>query len=114
MLPDPLPEHGPFRLPDVRRPALMPSLPGWVASLVASMRDEVQREVTGTKWRSVPTLPQNLMLRTNERKAIREHVEVLDELCGQTPEQSPDCEAAVLVVLTQMMMVFPSPNQNEQ
>jgi hypothetical protein len=44
-----------IQLPDVRRPDQMPSLPAWVASRLASMKDELQAGQGDGKWRTVPT-----------------------------------------------------------
>ena len=99
-------------LPDVRRPERMPSLPGWAGSRIASLNDEVQPDQTGT-WRQVPTIPPSLILKAAEREAIEDHVAALDRLCDDTPENSAEAEAAMLVVLTTMMWVLPATTQNE-
>src|SRR6267378_3257776 len=114
MLPAPLGSIHPdrFQLPDVRRPERMPSLPEWVASRIALLKDEVQPDQT-RKWRQVPTIPANLILKDAEREEIKRHVTALDLLCDDTPANNANAEAAVLVVVTKMMMVLPSMTQNE-
>jgi len=114
MLPVPLALAPPddLQLPDVRRPERMPSLPEWAASRIASLSDAIQRDQTG-RWRQVPTIPASLILKAAEREAVDQHVTALDHLCGQTPENSSKFEAAMLIVLTNMMMVVPSMTQNE-
>src|SRR5437016_4366442 len=101
-----------LQLPDVRRLERMPSLPEWVASRIALITDECQRSREG-KWCSVPTLPSHTPLSPTERREIEEHVAALDLLCAQTALASEDCERALLVLLTKLMMVLPSTTQNE-
>jgi hypothetical protein len=107
------PERPPLTLPDVRRIHRMPSLPEWVASRVASMKDEHQPAKTGEKYRKVPTLPANLILSLDERAEIERHVADLVSLCKQTPEESDEYEAATLVTITKSMLALPSAQQNE-
>ena len=101
-----------LQLPDVRRPEQMPSLPEWVVLRIASLNDEVQRDRTG-KWRRMPTIPSSLSLRAAEREAVQEHVTALDRLCDETPANSAAAEAAMLAVLTTMMLVLPTTTQND-
>jgi hypothetical protein len=103
------PEPIPF--PDVRRLDRMPSLPAWVASRVASMKDEHQPPPEGGKYRKVPTLP--LILAPAERAEIERHVADLDALCRQTPAQSDEWEADTLIVVTKLMLALPAMQQNE-
>lgn len=103
----------PIQLPDVLRLDRMPSLPAWVASRVASMKDEQQPTQADGKWRTLPTLPANLILNPAERAEAERHAADLDALCKQTPAESDEWEAATLVVLTKMMLSLPSSQQNE-
>jgi hypothetical protein len=112
MLPASLGPTDPLQLPDVRRPEQMPSLPEWAGSRIASLRDESQRDQTG-KWRLVPTVPTQMILKASEREAIEQHVIALDRLCAHTPANSPAAQAAMLVVVTTMMLVLPTTTQNE-
>lgn len=106
---------GPERipLPDVRRPDQMPSLPAWVASRVASMKDEPQRSIVDGKYRTLPTLPANLTLSNAERGEIERHATDLDALCAQTPADSDEWEGATLILITKLMLALPSSQQNE-
>jgi hypothetical protein len=103
----------PLSLPDVRRLEQMPCLPAWVASRVASMKDECQPAVADGKYRDVPTLPASLILAPGERVEVERHIAELDALCKQTPLSGDQWEAATLIVLTKMMFVLPSSQQNE-
>ena len=103
----------PITLPDVRRLDQMPSLPAWLASRTASMKDEVQAALADGKHRKVPTLPANLTLSPTERDEVERHIAALDALCKQTPLNGDQWEAATLIVLTKMMLALPSSQQNE-
>lgn len=105
--PDPIP------LPNVLRPERMPLLPAWVASRVASMRDEQQPAAADGKWRMLPTLPFSLLLNPAERAEIERHILELDHLCAQTPVESDEWEAATLIVITKLMLALPAAQQNE-
>jgi hypothetical protein len=61
----------------------------------------------------MPTIPGNLILKANEREAIEQYVLVLDRLCDYTPANSEAAQAAMLVVVTTMMLVLPATTQNE-
>gem|GEM_PF-2514586 len=102
-----------LQLPDVRRPERMPSLPEWVASRIASLRDEAQPDRTG-RWRQVATLPASSILEGGDREAIEQHAIALEHLCADTPANSVVVEAAMLVIITKLMMVLPAMTQNEQ
>lgn len=105
--PDPIPP------PDLRQLDQMPSLPEWLASRVASMKDEHQASQADGKNRLVPTLPASLILAPAERAEVQLHIIELDALCKQAPCESDQCEASTLVVLTKVMLALPSSTQNE-
>jgi hypothetical protein len=98
-------------LPDPRRPEQMPSLPAWVASRVASLKDEMQREAATSKYRMTPTLSANLILSQEERDVIAEHVADLERLRGPTPADEVGAEKATLAVVTRMMLALPAAKQ---
>ena len=83
---------------------------GRLAARLAQGR--AQPDQTG-KWRQVPTISTSLILSPAEREALEHHVSALDRLCDDTPANSSDAEAAMLVVVTKMMMVLPTVTQNE-
>jgi hypothetical protein len=103
----------PIPLPDVRYLDRMSSLPAWVASRVGSMRDEDQRSAVDGKYRSLPTLPANLILSQAERAEIERYVAGLEALCAQTPANSEECEGAMLIIVTKLMLALPAAQQNE-
>jgi hypothetical protein len=100
-------------LPDVRRLDRMPSWPGWVASRVGSMKEEPQRSTADGKYRTIPTLPANLILNDAERAEIERHATDLDALCAQTPADGGEWEGATLIIITKLMLALPSSQQNE-
>lgn len=100
-------------LPDVRRLDQMQSFPAWVASRVASMKDEQQRSIVDGKYRTLPTLPANLILNDAERAEAARHAAELDALCEQTPANSGEWEGATLITITKMMLALPSSTQND-
>jgi hypothetical protein len=97
---------------DLRRVALTPSWPAWVGSLLESLKRERQPDHAG-KWRDVPTLPTGKSLSAAERHEIERHVKSLEDVCGDTPENSTEAEARMLVEITKMMMALPSARLNE-
>lgn len=102
-----------IRLPDVRRLDKMPSLPAWVASRIASLTDDDQKDQKSGKYRNVPTLPCSLLLSEIERDELSSHVRSLDALCAATPSESADEEAAMLNAIAAMMLVLPSMQQTD-
>jgi hypothetical protein len=102
-----------LQLPNVRRAELMPSLPAWVASRIASLKLEIQPSPGNGKWRQVWTLPENLTLKVAERDELGRHAAALRDLCKQTPDNDRQAEDVTLLALTKMMLVLPSTTQNE-
>jgi hypothetical protein len=100
-------------LPDLRRPERTPSLPGWVASRIASLKNETQPHPTTGEYRETPTLPASLILGQAEREEINRHLAELENCYGPTPADDPQAEEATLVVVTKMMLVLPTMTQNE-
>jgi hypothetical protein len=101
--------------PDIRRPETMQRLPEWVASRLASLKDEYRREGNGNTAiaRIVPTLPPRLVLKAVEREVIEDHMQLLNKLGGPTPIDNAEAEAVTLVAITEMMLVKPAARQNE-
>jgi len=99
-------------LPDVDRLEQMPSLPEWVGSLVASMRNEMQKDSAG-KYREIPTLPANLFLSDDERDKIACHLAGLKMLDKQTPSESDAYKTKTFAAVIKMMLVLPTAQQNE-
>jgi len=79
-------------LPDVRRPDRMPSWPVWVASRIASIKDECQPSLSDGKYRTMPTLPSSLMLSQVERAEIERTIGELTKLCSRTPDNDLQSE----------------------
>jgi hypothetical protein len=91
----------------------MPSLPAWVALRAASLKFEQQPDKATGKYRKTPTLPAHLMLTPIERVEIERHVSALEGLLRKTPASDAEAEQDTLRAVTNMMLVLPSPTQNE-
>lgn len=61
----------------------------------------------------VTTLPAEMMLNSSERKAIERHVGALEKVLGNTPAESAQAEAEMLVLVTKMMMSLPAQKTGE-
>lgn len=103
----------PLKLPDLRRPERMPSLPAWVASRIASMKIEYQSDAATGKHRELPTLPRTMTLRAGERAEIARYTAELRAICDRTPMNDSRAEQDTLIAVTKLMLVLPSTAQNE-
>jgi hypothetical protein len=54
-----------------------------------------------------------LILNDAERFEVERHAMELDVLCAQTPTDAAEWEAATLILITELMFVLPSSQQNE-
>jgi hypothetical protein len=102
-----------IQLPDLRREVQMPSMPAWLASLVASVKTEMQPDPVTGKHRMTPTLPASSSLDTAQRELIELHVAELERLCGGCPCNDPDSAMETLKLLRHMMRVLASTTPNE-
>jgi hypothetical protein len=92
----------------------MPSWPGWVGLLIASLRDEEQRSTKDGTYRMVLTLPVNSTLSPAQRSAIENYIADAMELCDLSPHASSEFEKAMLVIVTDLMLgPLPSSQQTE-
>lgn len=103
----------PLQLPNLRRPERMPSLPAWVESRNAALDENLQVDPATGSFKDMLTLPEGMDLSEQERAAIESHVSSLRSLLRQTPENSQDCEAETLVLVTKMLLVLPSQKTSE-
>src|SRR5262245_13782237 len=102
----------PILLPPSTRPTAIPSLPRWAALQVAMCSVEYQPDERG-QWRNALTLPATLMPTELHRQALVQHIEVLERVMGQTPENDENAEKATLVTVTKMLLALPSARMNE-
>jgi hypothetical protein len=100
-------------LPDVHRLDQMPSLPEWVVLRVESMKDETQPSLVDGKYRTLTTLPKTLMLNDDHLVQVKRYIAASESLCAQTPINEDKWEIATLSIVTQMMLVLPSSQQND-
>ncbi|MGY4154270.1 MULTISPECIES: hypothetical protein [Bradyrhizobium] len=94
----------PISLPNVRKLDQMPSWPEWVDLRVRSMKDECQRSLVDGKYRTLPTLPVNLVLTRDQREVIERYVSDVNALLQQTPARHEDSERATLAKITVLLM----------
>lgn len=103
----------PIPLPAPHRPELMPSLPRWAASQVASIDKNHQRDpVTGT-YAEFWTLPAVLVPTPAQAMALRDHANEMRRRLTETPSQNEDCEKATVVLLTKMFLALPRAKTND-
>lgn len=103
----------PLQLPDLRRPERMPSLPAWVASRNAALRENFQVDPATGSFRDLMTLPEGMDLTPEQQEQVENHIHSLRSLLGRTPEASPEAEADLLLQITNMMLVLPSQRTSE-
>lgn len=103
----------PIPLPDPRRPARMPSLPEWVGSRLASVVKAVQSDPATGKYREVPTLPAALLPNETQRTRLLQHVDALNKNCSRTPEVDAGAEAAMLVIVTKLLLALTGQRTSE-
>jgi hypothetical protein len=113
MLPSVTPGPEQFNLPDVNRVGPMPSLPAWVASRIASLQIDLQRNPETGRYEQMPLLPASLILTEREKADVLQHVEDLRSLCACTPETSAEAEQWLVLELTKFLSFTPSQGQNE-
>src|SRR5690349_21204548 len=112
-LPFVMPDREPFKLPDVRRPEQMPSLPEWIELRANALRTANQRNPTSGKYENMPTLPASLILTDAEKREVQQHVDDLMKLLAYTPRNEPQAEADVLAMVTEFTATFTPGNQSE-
>jgi hypothetical protein len=106
-----IPDRDQFRLPDVRRPGPMPSLPAWVASRVSSLTTELQRNPLTGNREQMPTLPAGLVLSPMQKADVQQHARDLRALC--MPHDDAETEQRLVDMLTEFVCVKPLQGQNE-
>lgn len=98
----------PFKLPDLRRPGQMPSLPGWLVTQLGAASSNLQMDPKTRKFNDVLTLPSDRMPSEAQRAAATAHCQQLRALCQRTPEKGDDWAKATMEVLTRMFLSLPS------
>lgn len=99
-----------------RRPAQIPSLPAWVASLSDAARTEpqiVQGPDGRTTFRDLLVLPADRMPTAEQRTEIERHIASLRSYLHRTPENSEQAETAMALAITKLLHVLPSARKSE-
>lgn len=99
----------PIPLPNLRRPALIPSLPAWLAHLTAAARPELQ--LVGTRYRDVMVVPK--IPNVEQKQAMTDHIASLFALLRQTPASSTEAETKTATAITKILLVLPSVRKTE-
>jgi len=111
MLPPAVPPPDQFQMPDVSRLGPMPSLPAWVASRVAWLKTEPQRNPLTKKWEPTLTLPASLVLTEMQTVEVHQHSKELHALC--VPSNSVEADEHLMDLLTELVSAKPSQGHNE-
>jgi hypothetical protein len=97
----------PLLLPDPRRPTVMPPLPGWAASRIASVN------VVWLNGKQISQLPAAMILSDNDREMVLSHASHLSKHLDQTPIMSATSEAETLTIIAKMMQALPGAKATE-
>lgn len=103
----------PLALPDLRRPATMPSLPAWLARSTAAARPELQMTRDGTTFEEVMVLPAGMLPSPEQRRAMQDHIGSLRSCLAQTAENSADAETRIASAIAAMLLVLPGARKSD-
>lgn len=105
----------PLALPDPRRPATMPSLPGWLARSKDAVRLEVQMTPDGQSFEptEVMVLPAEMLPSPQQRQAMEDHIASLRSYLAETAENSHAAETSIATQIATLLMVLPSARKSE-
>lgn len=98
----------PIKLPDQRRPAMLPSLPAWAESLTGAVRLELQLTPDGTSFEKsdVLVLPTNLMPNPTQRQVMAGHLDSLRSWLRETGEFSEGAETKVAASVAKLLTML--------
>jgi hypothetical protein len=98
----------PIKLPDQRRPAILPSLPAWAARLSGAVRLEMQLTPDGKTFErdDILVLPPELMPSPDQVKAMTDHRDSLRSYLQDTPAASTTAETRVATAVSKLLMVL--------
>lgn len=105
--------HEPIKLPDPRRPAILPSLPGWLARSTAAVRLDLQLDPVADKFRDVLVLPAEMLPSPMQRQEMRAHMDSLRCYLRQTPAESVEAENAVAISVSKLLVVLAGERKSE-
>jgi hypothetical protein len=97
-----------IKLPDPRRPATLPSLPGWTAHLSAAVRLELQMTTDGKTFekQEVLVLPLDLIPTAQQRQMMIDHRDSLRSSLLDTPAHSITAETKVATAVSKLLTVL--------
>jgi hypothetical protein len=105
----------PLALPDLRRPATMPSLPEWLARSSAGVRSEVQLTPDGQSFEpaQVMVLPREMLPSPEQRQSITDHIVNLRSYLAETAENSINAETSIASSIAALLMVLPGARKSD-
>lgn len=106
----------PIKLPDPRRPAMLPSLPAWLARSSDAVRLEPQLKPGSNREferGEVLVLPAELMPSQTQREEMRAHVDNLRSYLRQTPAESAEAETVTASVVAKLLTVLAGEKKSE-
>jgi hypothetical protein len=98
----------PIKLPDPRRPAMLPSLPEWAERSSVAVRLELQMTPDGKGFerQDVLVLPANLMPTPEQKREMIAHQEGLRSFLRDTPALSVTAETRVATSVSKLLTVL--------
>lgn len=103
----------PFRLPDQRRPGILPSLPEWAAHLSGVVRREFQMTTDGMSFEEVLVLSPNQMPTAKQRRMMMSYLDSLGSLLRDTPAVNADAETKVATTVSKLLTVLASERKSD-
>ena len=94
-----------IKLPDPRRPAMLPSLPAWAEHSSAAVRLELQIEPTTGKFQDVLVLPSPMLPSPEQRQAMMAHMDSLRSYLAQTPATGEQWEIKVATSVSKLSVL---------
>lgn len=107
--------HEPIKLPDPRRPAMLPLLPAWLARSSGAVRLELQisPQTKTFEKNEVLVLPLELMPSETQRQEMQAHIDNLRSYLRQTPAESAEAETAVATAVSKLLVVLAGERKSE-
>ncbi len=103
----------PIKLPDPRRPAILPSLPEWLARSSGAVKTELQLSLSGKSFEDVLVLPAAMLPSPDQRQAMTGHLDSLRCYLRETPALDVVAETRVATAVSKLLMVLAGEKKSE-
>jgi hypothetical protein len=100
----------PLPVPTATKP--MPTLPTWVSSMAGKVKENWQPDGSGNEY--FATLKSDAMPTAEQRFEVEKHRAHLVKALDQTPENSPECDAATMALVAEFLDIKPGRDRGEQ